>query len=60
MVDRFPRVSPRVSHLWLDAGYNGQDMGADWAVKVLGWTAQIVCHPPKLAPEEVLRRWVRE
>jgi hypothetical protein len=28
--------------------------------KVLGRTAGIVRHPPKLAPEEVMRRWVRE
>ena len=25
--------------------------------KVLGWTAEIVRHPPKMAPEEVRRRW---
>jgi transposase len=28
--------------------------------RVLGWTTEIVRHPPKLAPEEVMRRWVRE
>jgi hypothetical protein len=26
----------------------------------MGWTAEIVRHPPKLVPEEVMRRWVRE
>jgi putative transposase len=26
----------------------------------LGWTAEIVRHPPKVAPEEVMRVWVRE
>jgi hypothetical protein len=26
----------------------------------LGWTAEIVRHPKKLAPEEVMRTWVRE
>jgi hypothetical protein len=30
---------PRLSHLWLDAGYNGQDKGADWVQKMMGWTA---------------------
>jgi putative transposase len=55
--DRLPR---RLSHLWMDAGYTGEDKGADWVQKVLGWTAQIVRHPPKLAPEEVMRVWVRE
>jgi putative transposase len=51
---------PRLSHLWLDAGYTGQDRGAGWVHKVLGWTAEIVRHPSKLAPEEVMRAWVRE
>lgn len=51
---------PRLSHLWLDAGYNGQDKGADWVQKVVGWTAEIVRHPPKPVPDEVMRIWVRE
>jgi transposase len=28
--------------------------------KVLGWTAQIMRYPPKPAPEEMMRIWVRE
>jgi hypothetical protein len=28
--------------------------------RTLGWTAEIVRHPPKPAPEEVMMRWVRE
>jgi putative transposase len=52
---------PRLSHLWLDAGYTGQeDRGAGWVEKVLGWTAEIVRHPKKPAPEEVMMRWARE
>jgi putative transposase len=52
---------PRLSHLWLDAGYTGrEDRGAGWVEKVLGWTAEIVRHPKKPAPEEVMIRWVRE
>jgi len=55
------RLSERLSHLWLDAGYTGQDKGAGWVERtLLGWTAEIVRHPPKLAPEEVMMRWVRE
>jgi putative transposase len=50
----------RLSHVWLDAGYTGQDKGAGWVRKVLGWTAEIVRHPPKIAPEGVMRAWVRE
>ena len=52
---------PPLSHLWLDAGYNGQDKGADWVHKVVGWTTEIlVGHPPKLVPDEVMRICVRE
>jgi transposase len=54
-----PERLPRLCHLWMDAGYTGEGKGADWAEKVLGWTAQIVRHPPKLAREEVMRRWVK-
>jgi transposase len=49
----------RLSHLWLDAGYTGQDKGAGWVERTLGWTAEIVRHPPKPAPEEVMMRWIR-
>lgn len=43
----------RLSHLWLDAGYNGQGKGKDWVEKTLGWTAQTVKRPSR-------RRWVPE
>jgi putative transposase len=55
--DRLPQ---RISHLWMDAGYTGEGKGAEWVERVLGWTAQIVRHPPKIAPEEVMSIWVRE
>jgi putative transposase len=51
---------PRLSHLWLDAGYTGQERGAGWVESVLGWTAEIVRHPQKPVPEEVMMRWARE
>ncbi len=38
---------PRMEHLWLDAGYNGQEKGADWVEKVLGWSAEIVKRPSR-------------
>jgi putative transposase len=50
----------RLSHVWMDAGYTGEGKGADWVQKVLGWTAEIVRHPPKLVPDEVMRTWIRE
>jgi Transposase DDE domain len=28
--------------------------------RALGWTAEIVRHPPKPAPREVMKTWVRE
>ena len=51
---------PRLSHIWLEAAYNGQEKGADWVEKVVGWRAEIVRHPRKLASEEVMRIWARE
>jgi putative transposase len=51
---------PRLSHLWLDAGYTGQDKGAGWVERTLGWMAEIVRYPPKPVPEEVMKKWVRE
>src|SRR5215213_7696583 len=51
---------PRLSHLWLDAGYTGQDKGAGWVERTLGWRAEIVRNPPKPVPEEVMKKWVRE
>ena len=48
---------PRLTHLWLDAGYRGEDKGADWVRKALGWTVDLVERPKKPAPEEVLMRW---
>jgi putative transposase len=60
LLDLAPKHLARLSHVWMDAGYTGEGKGADWVERTLGWTAQIVRHPPKLAPEEVMRRWVKE
>ena len=49
---------PRLAHLWLDAGYKGKSKG--WIENVLGWTVEIVQHPPKIAPQEVMKAWARE
>lgn len=59
-INAWDRLPKRLSHLWLDAGYTGEDKGADWVHKALGWTAEIVRHPPKLVPDEVMRTWIRE
>jgi len=61
LTDAVSTALPRLSHLWLDAGYTGrEDRGAGWVQRVLGWTAEIVRHPPKPAPEEVMMTWMRE
>ena len=51
---------PRLRHLWLDAGYRGEDKGADWVRTSLGWSVDVVERPRKPAPEEVLMAWARE
>jgi putative transposase len=48
----------RLSHLWLDAGYEGR--GKQWAEEVLGLSVEIVRRPPKPIPEEVARTWAAE
>ena len=40
---------PRLSHLWLDAGYNGKGKGKEWVEKTLCLSVEVV-RPP--------RRWV--
>jgi len=44
----------------LDAGYRGEDKGAEWVKKTLGWSVDVVERPRKPAPEEVLMAWARE
>ena len=51
---------PDLRHLWLDAGYRGEDKGADWVQKTLCWSVDLVERPRKPAPEEVLLAWARE
>ena len=51
---------PRLSHLWVDAGYRGEDKGKDWVEKTLGWSVELVERPRKPAPKEVLMAWGRE
>ena len=60
LLDRAKRLFPRLSHLWMDAGYRGEGKGADWVEKTLGWRVEIVSRPRKPAPEEVLMAWARE
>jgi len=50
----------RLSHLWLDAGYRGDDKGKDWVEKTLGWSVELVERPRKAASKEVLMNWAAE
>jgi putative transposase len=60
LLDRAKRLFPRLSHLWMEAGYRGEGKGADWVEKTLGWRVEIVSRPRKPAPEEVLMAWAKE
>jgi putative transposase len=60
LLERAKGLFPRLSHLWLDAGYSGEDKGGDWVEKTLGWTVEIVRRPRKPAPEQVLMAWAKQ
>jgi putative transposase len=60
LLERANEKFPRLKHLWLDAGYKGEDKGKGWVQKVLGWTVEIAERPRKPAPEKVLMRWAAE
>ena len=48
----------RLSHLWVDAGYQGR--GKRWSEEVLGLSVEVVRKPPKPVPEKVAEVWARE
>ena len=48
----------RLSHLWLDAGYEGR--GKRWAQEALGLSVEVVRRPPKPMPEKVAKIWAEE
>ena len=50
----------RLKHLWLDAGYRGEDKGKGWVEKTLGWAVELVERPRKPAAKEVLKLWAKE
>ena len=55
LLEHAKELFPRLSYLWLDAGYRGEEKGKGWVEKVLGWTVDLVERPRKPAPEEVLK-----
>jgi putative transposase len=40
---------PRLEHLWVDQGYTGA--GKEWIEEQLGWSVEVVKHPPKACGE---------
>jgi putative transposase len=49
----------RLSHLWVDAGYQGR--GRRWAQEALGLSVEVVRKPPtKPVPEKVAKIWAAE
>ncbi len=49
---------PGLSHLWVDAGYQGR--GKEWVEKELGLSVEVVHRTPKPAPEKIARIWAQE
>jgi putative transposase len=48
----------RLSHLWVDAGYQGR--GRRWTEEVFGVNVEVVRKPKKPVPEEVAEMWAAE
>jgi putative transposase len=48
----------RLSHLWVDAGYQGR--GKRWVEEVMGLSVEVVRKPKKPLPENVAKRWAEE
>jgi putative transposase len=60
LLDGAKELFPRLSHLWLDAGYRGEEKGRGWVEKALGWSVDLVERPRKPAPEQVLKSWAEQ
>jgi putative transposase len=60
LLDGAKELFPRLSHLWLDAGYRGEEKGRGWVEKALGWSVDLIERPRKPAPEQVLKSWAEQ
>jgi putative transposase len=49
---------PRLSHLWVDAGYQGR--GKEWVEQELGLSVEVVYRTPKPTPEKIAKIWAKE
>jgi transposase len=48
----------RLSHVWVDAGYQGR--GKRWAEEVMGLSVEVARKPPKPIPEKLAKLWAQE
>ena len=58
LVQRADEHFPRLKHLWVDAGYRGEDKGKEWALRRRSagvWIWWRACYHP--APRKVLVAW---
>ena len=51
LLQRAEMQFPRLNHLWVDAGYRGEDRGKDWVEKTLRWSVELVERPRKSMPQ---------
>jgi putative transposase len=51
LLEGIAALFPRLAHAWVDQGYTGA--GKEWIEEHLGWTVEIVRHPPKARGEWV-------
>jgi putative transposase len=58
LLDPLRNRFPRLSHLWVDAGYQGR--GRRWAEEALGVSVEVVRKSQKPVPEKVAEVWARE
>ena len=58
LLERARERLPRLSHLWVDAGYRGR--GKEWAERVLGLSVEVIHRSPKPTPEKMLFAWAKE
>ena len=60
LLQRADEHFPRLKHLWVDAGYRGEDKGKDWVEKTLRRSVDLVERPRSPAPKEVLMAWAEQ
>jgi putative transposase len=60
LLERADQAFPRLRHVWLDGGYRGEDKGADWVQKTLGWSAELIERQREPASTDVLIAWAKE